>query len=62
MVGVNRKAKPISIKKNVAHITWSIPFLSTTSLDFRIAVQSRKTANVAVSGNQAFVAELEPTG
>ena len=62
MVEVYRKAKPISIHKNVAPITRSIPFLSTTSLDVRIAVQSLKTATVAVSGNQAFVAEWEQMG
>ena len=62
MVEVYRKAIPISIHKNVAPITRSIPFLSKTSLDFRIAVQSLKTATVAVSGNQAFVAVWEQTG
>ena len=62
MAEVYIKAKPISIKKNVAPITWSIPFLLTTSLGFRIAFQSRKTATVAVSGNRAFVAEWEQTG
>ena len=62
MVEVYRKAKPISKKKNVAPITRFIPFRSTTSLGFIITVQSQKTATVAVSGNQAFVAEWEQTG
>ena len=62
MAKVYRKAQALFIKKNVVHLTQSIPFLSTTSLSFRIAVQSRKTATVAVNENQAFVAEWEPTG
>ena len=62
MAKVYRKAQALFIKKNVAPLTQSIPFLSTTSLSFRIAVQSRKTATVAVSGNRAFVAEWEQTG
>ena len=62
MVEVYKKANLISIKKNVALITRSIPLLSTNSVSFRIAVQSRKNAFVAVSGNQAFVAEWEPIG
>jgi len=37
-------------------------FPSTTSVGFRIAAQSRKTATVAVSGNQAFVDKWERTG
>ena len=57
-----RKIKTIFIKKNVALITRSISFFSTPSLGFRIGVQSRKTATLAVSGNQAFVAEWEQTG
>ena len=62
MAKVYRKAQALFIKKNVVHLTQSIPFLSTTSLSFRIAVQCRKTATVAVSGNRAFVAEWEQTG
>ena len=61
MVQVYRKAEPISSMKNVAPISRSIPFLSTISLGFRIAFQSLKTATVAVSGNQAFVADWEQT-
>ena len=62
MVEVYRKAEPIAIKTNVAPITRSILFRSTTSMSYRIVVQSRKTATVAVSGNRAFVAEWEQTG
>ena len=43
MAKVYRKAQALFIKKNVAPLTQSIPFLSTTSLSFRIAVQSLKT-------------------
>ena len=62
MAKVYRKAQALFIKKNVAPLTQSIPFISMTSLSFRIAVKSRKTATVAVSGNRALVAEWEQTG
>ena len=62
MVKVYRKAQALFIKKNVAPLTQSIPFISMTSLSFRIAVKSRKTATVAFSGNQVFVDNWEPKG
>ena len=62
MAKVYRKAQALFIKKNLAPLNQSKPFLSTTSRSFRITVQSRKTATMAVSGNRAFVAEWEPTG
>ena len=66
-LGVNTKGDGLYVlsiitSKNGAPLIWSIPFDSTTSVGFTIAVQSQKRATVARSGNRAFVDDRELTG
>ena len=61
-VEVHRYVEPIVRCKYLDPIFRSISFYFTTSVGFRIAAKSRKTATLAVSGNQAFVDNWEPTG